>query len=214
MSLPAIHSPTQVARPSLTSKQEQILKLLGDGYGPEVVASTVGCAVSLVSGLLSDPEFRDRVSEARMAKVTKYNDVDNLYDETELSVAKKLKDAVEFEMNSMKLVKIATSLNSMRRRGSSSPEAIVNNQTVLNLALPSVIVNQFQVKAQNVQINAPGSVDTSQPDQLQLPNKSNEPLVTLQSGSLAALAKQYREKGIQNATKIPISAGQTVKLSG
>lgn len=212
MSLPATQSPNQIIRPSLTSKQEQILKLLGDGYGPEVVASTVGCAVSLVSGLLSDPEFRDRVTEARMAKVTKYNEVDNLYDETELSVARKLKDAVEFEMNSMKLIKIAGTLNSMRRRGSSSPEAIVNTQTILNLALPSVIVNQFQVRGENVQINNGVSNE-------QLPSpvnsqiaQGNEPLVTLQSGALASLAKQYREKGAKNVSEVPTAVGAPIAL--
>jgi hypothetical protein len=147
-----------------------------------------------------------------MAKVTKYNEVDNLYDETELSVAKKLRDAVEFEMNSMKLIKIAGTLNGMRRRGSSSPEAIVNTQTVLNLALPSVIVNQFAVKAENVQINS-GIQGGSQPtDAIQSNGSSNEPLVTLQSGALAALAKQYREKGAKNASAIPVPVGQTLSL--
>lgn len=167
---------------ALNGAQERILALLGEGHGPELVASSVGVSVSYISQLLSDQDFAGKVAEIRVAKLAKHSERDATFDDMETLLANKFHDLIPFMMDPMKIMKALKEINSLKRRGSSSQEALVNQQTVVQLSLPTVIVQNFQVNSNNQVIRA-GTQD----------------LVTIQSGAMAGLAAKMKDKGLQNA---------------
>lgn len=153
-----------------TSTEERALTLLGQGLGPEVVASAVGVTVSRISQLLSSPEFSAQVAELRYKNLSKHNERDNAYDRMEDNLLQKLQDLLPFMVRPMEVLKAIQIINAAKRRGSSAPESITNQQTVVQLVMPTQIINRYTVNTHNQVIQA-----------------GQQDLVTVQSSSLPAL---------------------------
>ena len=153
-----------------TSTEARALQLLGQGLGPEVVASAVGVTVSRISQLLSAPEFSAQVADLRYKNLSKHNERDNAYDAMEDALLDKLKDLLPFMVRPMEVLKAIQVINAAKRRGSSAPESITNQQTVVQLVMPTQIINRYTVNANNQVITA-----------------GQQDLVTVQSSSLPAL---------------------------
>lgn len=167
---------------SLSSSESRALTLLGQGINPEMTASAVGLSVSRISQLLSDPEFAAQVSEARYKNLMKHNERDATYDEIEDILAKKFHDLLPFMCKPMEVLKGLREINALKRRGSSAPDSITQQQEVITLVMPVQIVNQYRVNATNQVIQA-----------------GDQELITIQSGNLNALvAKQNSQKALQN----------------
>lgn len=162
-----------------TSTEERALVLLGQGLGPETVAAAVGVSVSRISQLLSTADFAARVSELRFESLAKHNSRDSEYDSIEDQLIAKLKDLIPYMMRPMEILKSIQVINAAKRRGSSAPEAITSQQTVVQLILPQQIFQNFTTNINNQVIKA-GSQD----------------LVTVQSSNMAGLLNQM--KGAQN----------------
>jgi hypothetical protein len=163
-----------------TSTETRALSLLGQGLGPEVVAAAVGVSVSRISQLLSAPEFSAQVAELRYENLAKHNTRDNAYDAMEDSLLEKLKDCLPYMMRPMEILKAIQIINAAKRRGSSAPEHITSQQTVVQLLMPTQILQNFTTNINNQVIKA-GSQD----------------LVTVQSASMNSLLSQMK-KGIEN----------------
>jgi hypothetical protein len=155
---------------SPTSTEERALALLGQGLGPEVVASAVGVTVSRISQLLSAPEFSAQVADLRYKNLSKHNERDNAYDRMEDTLLEKLTDLLPFMVRPMEVLKAIQIINAAKRRGSSAPESITNQQTVVQLVMPTQIINRYTLNANNQVISA-----------------GQQDLVTVQSASLPAL---------------------------
>ena len=166
---------------ALTGNKEKILKLLGDGHPPEVVSSAVGCTPSYVSQLLADENFALEVSKLRMAKLARYSDQDSIYDEMESKLAKMLKDVIPFMTDPMKIFKILQGINAMKRRSQSSNENILNQQTVVQLSMPTIIKQKFEINVNS-----------------QVVKVGDQSMTTIQTGSLAALVEKLKLKGQLN----------------
>jgi hypothetical protein len=162
-----------------TSTEERALVLLGQGLGPESVAAAVGVSVSRISQLLSDPEFSAKVAEARFESLAKHNTRDNKYDSLEDTLIRKLEDCIPYMMRPMEILKSIQVINQAKRRGSSAPEQIISQQTVVQLVLPTQIFQNFTTNINNQVIKA-GSQD----------------LVTVQSSAMTGLIAQM--KGARN----------------
>lgn len=137
-----------------TSTESRALTLLGQGLGPEVVAAAVGVSASRISQLLSDPAFAAQVAELRYNNLAKHNDRDNKYDILEDTLVKKLEDCLPFMMRPMEILKSIQVINAAKRRGSSAPEAITAQQTVVQLVIPTQIIQSFTTNINNQVIKA------------------------------------------------------------
>ena len=160
---------------NLTSTESRALTLLGQGVGPEQVASAIGVSVSRISQLLSDPNFASEVSNLRFQALSKHNSRDSAYDELEDALVEKMKDLLPFMMKPFEILKAIQIINGAKRRGSSAPEAITAQQTVVQLIMPTGIINNFSKQDITVNVNN------------QVVKAGEQDLVTIQSSSMDRL---------------------------
>lgn len=177
---------------SQTTTEGRALALLGSGQvSPEQVASACGVTVSRISQLLSDPEFAAEVAELRYQNLSKHNLRDSKYDALEDRLVDKLSDLLPLMMRPLEVLKAIQVINAAKRRGQSTPEQITNQQTVVSITMPTVIVNKFVTNVNNQVIQA-----------------GDQELLTIQSGSLLKEAQTAAlERGVLNGTHERISAG-------
>jgi len=154
----------------LSHTEERALKLLGDGFAPEQVASAIGVSPSRISQLLSDESFSQQVAELRYKTLAAHTERDSAYDSIEDQLLIKLKSSLSMLFDPMKIVKILQVINAAKRRGQSSQEQISAAQTVVQLNMPTQIYQQFVTNINNQVIKA-GSQD----------------LITVQSSQMAGL---------------------------
>jgi hypothetical protein len=172
-----------------TSTETRALSLLGQGLGPEVVAAAVGVSTSRISQLLSDPEFSAKVAEARYNSLAKHNSRDAAYDKMEDDLIEKLRDLLPFMMRPMEVLKAIQVINAAKRRGASAPEAITGQQTVVQLLMPTQILQTFTTNINNQVIKA-GAQD----------------LVTVQSSNMTKMLETMKGR---NDVQTPILPGSS-----
>ena len=172
-----------------TSTETRALSLLGQGLGPEVVAAAVGVSTSRISQLLSDPEFSAKVAEARYNNLAKHNSRDAAYDKMEDDLIEKLRDLLPFMMRPMEVLKAIQVINAAKRRGASAPEAITGQQTVVQLLMPTQILQTFTTNINNQVIKA-GAQD----------------LVTVQSANMTKMLETMKGK---HDVQTPILTGSS-----
>lgn len=156
---------------NISSSESRALALLGQGINPEMTASAVGLSVSRISQLLSDPDFANQVADLRYKNLVKHNQRDATYDEMEDILAKKFHDLIPFMMKPMEILKALREINALKRRGSSAPDSITQQQEVIQLVMPVQIINQYRVNSANQVIQA-----------------GQQELITVQSSRLGQLA--------------------------
>lgn len=161
--------------------EERALQLLGAGYTPEVVANSCGVTVGRISQLLSEDEFKSAVAALRTENLLKHNQRDSSYDALEDKLLEQLKMSAPMLMRPMEIAKVLSVINAAKRRGSSTPESITNQQTVVNIMMPTQIVQKFTTNISNQVISA-----------------GTQELLTIQSGALKAMStKQAEEKQLK-----------------
>lgn len=164
-----------------TSTEDRALKLLGDGFSAEVVASSIGVSPARISQLLSDEEFSKRVSELRYKNLSKHSERDSRYDAMEDTLIERMEKLLPMMYKPMEVLKAMTEINKVKRKGVSNPAAIVEQREVVPLILPAVIVQQFTTNNFN-QVVKVGERD----------------LVTIQSGSMQELLESKVESEDKN----------------
>lgn len=161
----------------LTSTEERILDLLGQGVSQEVTASAVGVSPSFVSQLISQEAFAAIVAERKFTNLVKHNERDSRYDKLEDLALEKLETLLPLVMRPMELTKILATINGAKRRGTSAPESIIEQQRVVPLVMPTQIINKFTTNINNTVIKA-----------------GEQDLVTIQSGVLLKELKSTSEQ--------------------
>jgi len=170
-----------------TSTESRALSLLGQGLGPELVASAVGVSVSRISQLLSEPEFAAQVAELRFKNLASHNERDCAYDKMEEMLQQRLANVIPFMMEPALILKAIQVINGAKRRGASAPESITNQQTVVQLVLPTQIYNSF---TQNIQVNLNNQVVRA----------GSQDLVTMPSGGMTKLLETTHGTPKENST--------------
>jgi len=158
-----------------TSVSSRALTLLGQGVPASVVAATCGVSESRISQLVSDPEFAAQVAELRFSNLQKHSERDSKYDSMEDKLIEKLKDLLPLMMRPMEVLKAIQVINAAKRRGASAPDQVVQQQTFINLNIPTTLIQKFQINQQNHVIQA-----------------GEQTLLTLQSGSLLNKIKEQQ----------------------
>lgn len=155
-----------------TSTEDRALRLLGSGLPPETVAASLGITASRISQLLSDENFAAQVADLRYQSLAKHNQRDEGYDEIEDTLMQRLKDCLPLMHRPMEILKAIQVINQAKRRGASTPEALTQKQSVIQLTLPIQILNQFKINSQGQAISV-----------------GEQSLITIQSGNLDSLLK-------------------------
>lgn len=153
-----------------TATEERAVKLLGQGIGTEAVATALGVSPSRISQLLAIPAIAEEVSELRFKNLQKHNERDATYDSLEDDLLKKLKAASPLLLRPMEITKVLQVINAAKRRGSSAPESIVNQNTLVNISLPVKVINKLTTNVNNQVISI-----------------GNQDLLTIQSSAVQAL---------------------------
>jgi predicted transcriptional regulator len=168
---------------SLTANttEAQALDLLGAGANPTQVAAALGVSESLISQFLSQEHFSKQVAERRYHSLLKHNNRDNKLDELEDLLIKKLENIIPYMHKPHEIIHAFTKINQAKRRGSSAPESISQQQTVITLNLPMQIIQSVQVNSANQVIRA-----------------GDQQLTTVQSGRLPQLSANLALPGAQN----------------
>lgn len=163
-----------------TTTQARALNLLGHGIGPEQVAAALGVTTSAISQLLSDENFSAQVAELRFQNLAQHNERDSAYDTIEDTLIEKMKDLIPLMMRPMEILKAIQVINAAKRRGSSAPESITNQQTVVQINLPAITVTKFTTNIQN-----------------QVIQTGQQELLTIQSGTLLKEVKEAENERIK-----------------
>lgn len=164
----------QIMSTNLSSIEQRVLDLLSSGVTPSQCASALGISESRVSQLLSVESFAQALAANRFESLKKHNARDSDYDEMEDKLIKQFKAALPMIMDPMKMVRALQLVNQMKRRGSSSVDAIVQKQTVIQLQMPVVLVNRFKVNGNNQVISVGAGQEAKE-------------MVTIQSGHMKML---------------------------
>lgn len=168
--------------PALSATDSKVLTLLGQGFAPEMVATAVGVSPARISQLLSQDEFAQQVAELRYKQLAAHTERDNKYDSLEDQILDRLKTSLSMVFDPMKLAKLLQVVNSAKRRGAAAPEHLTTQQAVVQLSIPTAILQQFQVNI-NQQVVKAGEQD----------------LITVQSANMTKLLQQMQPALLTNS---------------
>src|SRR5437899_1397609 len=161
---------------ALSSIDSRVLDLLSQGASAAQTAAALGLSESRVSQLLSDERFANQLASNRFEALQKHNERDSKWDQIEDKLLTQLERTVPMIMQPEKIARVLQIVNQAKRRGASSVEHIHQQQTVIQLHLPTKIVNRFQVNGQNQVVT------------LQTEDGKQQSMVTIQSGQMKKLA--------------------------
>lgn len=164
--------------PVVSVLEDRAATLLGSGLPPATVAASLGCSESYLSQLLSTDTFAARVASLRYEALAKHNERDTSYDTMEDELLNRLKDCLPLMHKPMEILKAIQIINAAKRRGTSTPDAILEKQETVRLVMPVQIVQRFTTNIQNQVIQA-----------------GSQELLTIQSGTLAAQMKERKNDG-------------------
>ena len=170
-----------------STTESRALSLLGQGLSPEVVAAAVGVTASRISQLLSNSEFATSVAELRYESLAKHNTRDASYDSIEDELLEKLKDVLPCMMQPMQILKSIQVINAAKRRGAAAPDSILSQQTVVQLLMPTQIIQSFTANINNQVIKV------GDQDLVTIQSAGMDKFVT-KTKNLAINAKQDKER--------------------
>lgn len=163
------------------SIEDKALALLASGLPSVKVAEALGVDISRISQLVSDESFSSKLSEAKYDAIAKHNTADAELDEIESKIRSKMLDTLDSVYKPMELTRMLQVVNASKRRGSSTPASITEQQQILNLVMPTKIINNFVTNVQNQVVQA-GTTE----------------LLTMQSSTLASKVKTMEATRIAN----------------
>lgn len=158
---------------SWNQTQLRALELLGSGLTPTAVGMALGVTESRIGQMLSEPDFATAVGEKKFHALQKHNTIDAEYDDMEIALQKSLREQLPLMQRPMEILKAIQVLNAAKRRGTSAPEQITHQNTVVQLLMPTQITQKFTTNINNQVIVA-----------------GDQTLETIQSSSLLAATKQ------------------------
>ena len=170
-----------------SSVEEKALALLGSGVAAEQVASALGVTPGRISQLLAEETFSQEVAALRYDALQKHNKRDDRYDRLEDTLMDKLDKAMSLLIRPVDIINALTKVNNATRRGQSAPTQVNNQQNIVTLVMPTIIVDKFTTNAQN-QVTSAGGQDLS----------------TMASGNLL---KQVEDATVQIPAQLPDDTG-------
>lgn len=185
---------------------EKIKELLGNGLSNDVVATAVGVHPSYVSQLMSDEQFSSEVVALRTQTLTAASSRDRSWDGLEDRLLTQLSDVLDQRMiyKPNDILRALHVVNNAKRRGNSAQETLVVHQNVVNLSIPTIVMNAYKK-------NSHGEVV-----EVTTPEGKQQTLVTMPAAALMhKLSEQHQgNKGYEQVRKyLPTSNGEEKKDS-
>lgn len=163
------------------SVEERALVLLSAGLSQVKVAEALGVDSSRISQLCADADFSTQLSDARYEALSKHNEQDSKLDSLEAKIVSRIEDTVDQVYKPMELVRMLQVVNMAKRRGTENLAPVQEISTVLNLLMPTKIVNKFITNINNQVVKA-----------------GDTELITIQSGSLSTKLKEIEDKRVRD----------------
>lgn len=162
-----------------STTEEKALELLGKGIANEIVASAIGVTPARITQLLADEEFAAKVQKARYINLQKHTLRDNMYDDIEEKLLKKLQKSLGLIIKPDTLLKAITVINSAKRRGNSNSSSITDTTDIAEITIPQVIKQTFVTNINN-QVVQVGDRDltTISPEGLQIELEATKNAIT------------------------------------
>lgn len=142
---------------------DQIQELLGQGLSNEVVATAVGCTTSYITQLMSEDTFLAKVISLRAANLQANTKRDRSIDSLEDRLIEKFSDMIPYITKPMEILAAMRTTNAMIRRGVSASDSTVINQTVVNLTMPTNIMQNFVTNSQGEVVEVAGKTLVTMP---------------------------------------------------
>lgn len=139
-----------------TSTEERALNLLGQNVPAAQVAMAIGVSESMISQLVSNPEFSAKVFERRYKTLLNHTNRDSVYDDIESQLANKLKDLLPLMLRPMEVLKAISVINSVKRRGQVGDAASISSREVTTIVMPVQVIQHFTKNVNNQIITAGG----------------------------------------------------------
>lgn len=147
-------SPSSGTAGLTSSVEERALKLLGSGIASEQVAAALGVTPSRIAQMLAEELFASKVADLKYQNLQAANVRDGKYDTLEDKLLDKLEKSLPLMVKPESILKAVTVVNGAKRRGQSAPAQVTNQQNIVNLVLPSIMVDKFAVDINNQVIKA------------------------------------------------------------
>jgi transcriptional regulator with XRE-family HTH domain len=170
-----------------SSVESRALVLLAQGIDQVQVAKACGVSESAISQLISRDDFATQLSEARYIALARHSATDNTYDTLEEELQAKLRALLPMMFKPDQVLRALQVVNQAKRRGSSTPEAILEKREVIHLSMPTQIINRFAVNTMNQVVHA-----------------GQQQLVTIQSGNMDSLATKIAPTKVIEALEASI----------
>lgn len=142
-------SSTPSNKSTTTTTETRALALLGQGIPPSAVANALGVDISRISQLLSNPEFATAVVEKKFEALSKHNERDSTIDSLEDKLLEQLKYALPMMTRPAEIIRAFAVVNAAKRRGQTAPEAITAKQSIIQLNIPQILLQQFTTNVHN-----------------------------------------------------------------
>lgn len=182
---------------AISTIESRAIEMLGSGLAAEQVAGALGVTASAISQLLAKEEISSQVSQLRYETLSRHNARDNKADTLEDRLLDKIESTLPLMMRPMELLKAYQIINGGKRRGSTAPQVLANQQTVVQIVMPTVLTNKFVADSRNQVVRA-----------------GDQDLLTIQSGTLLKEFKgdtdaKLEERAIANrASTAPVATLQ------
>lgn len=170
---------------------DQIQELLGQGLSNEVVATAVGCTTSYITQLMSEDTFLQKVIALRAANLQANTKRDRSIDSLEDRLIEKFSDMIPYITKPMEILAAMRTTNAMIRRGVSSTDSTVINQTVVNLTMPTNIMQNFVKNSQGEVVEVAGKTLVTMPAHQLLNNLEHKAIEERDAKTL----ERYRKVG-------------------
>ena len=151
------------------------MELLGSGVPQEAAASALGVTPSYISQLLSDDNFATAVSQLKYEALSKHTARDAKYDDMEDELLDRLDRVKGLMMRPADILGALKVINGAKRRGTDSKDSIIAKQNIVEITMPTQIVQQFTTNITNQVIKA-----------------GDQDLITIQSDALLKTVEQTK----------------------
>lgn len=150
------------------SMESRAVALLASGIAASKVAEALGVSASRISQLMEDQSFKEALASARFESLNRHNVADARLDSLESRIVEKIEDVIDMVHNPMQLTRMFSAVNMAKRRGTSSLADLPDSGAIVQLNMPTRIVNNFQLNISNQVIKAGGEdLLTMQPHKVQ-----------------------------------------------
>lgn len=167
----------------MNATQEKMMSLLGGGYPPAVVASSLGVSESYVSQMMSLDWFSGMVQEIKFLNLRKHTEMDDKYDDLEDKLLNKLDKLIPFLVRPMDVTRVLQTVNAAKRKGAGNATPGTMNQNIIQLSIPPALFQRFTANVHNQIVEVHNGTG------------QQNSIVTTSSGSLERLSRETREAG-------------------